>query len=747
MSNTANTSSAINTNNGAFNAYGVLYYDIIGNVIPADIDATTVSVSDDDIALALTVNENMSGSGYTLSDRSIAALAYVYACARSANKLYEILTINPAADIYSFLPDAKYTPMYPDFPSQVLNMSEFEFRRDQILHYASTYGVELLAKTLFDADAEVKQGYMPDVENTPKEDKGEQLIPDKVVELVLSRDAMLDMIASDARRPKRMSTVAIDLLADLAYEQKLPQDFPDFAFHENANALILAVSSAPEYSSTQIQEILDRFCQNPGDIIKAINSYCELATTNHLSTKQKKAFCRALNNYDAASIAKNIADLSDKGQQAINRLSVARFGGDALTTAKKLVDERKVVSYNSELEKHWKEYLDVRNGYTSTQFCGGDEVILDALEDQIIKTYEKRPGIMLRSIARMITNGIPYHKVASAVSAHINDYSMATLVTLCTNMSATDTNVEKNFMGASDVQDIADQHRRAMKKSAYTIIASLTSQLIAARLAKLDTPFKNKKVYFDKGNFSLEGSLIMPNLVGNTENAYPPAGIAYDVPQDNTLRFFTFWNDDTHRVDVDTHFFYKFVDGSTGHIGWNSHYKNDGIVFSGDITTSQNSAEYIDVDMKEALANNVKTIHCNQHIYCGARNWKDIQECFCGALVVGDTTPDATLYRSDNVLFHDDMNGTGDDLAYSVINVPQHYVRIMRGSKLPFNESQFTADVYVKLLLAAQGVELVEDEKDADVIVSFGRKKDIVKRDDGEEIPSVCLIDEKFYIE
>ena len=248
--------------------------------------------------------------------------------------------------------------------------------------------------------------------------------------------------------------------------------------------------------------------------------------------------------------------------------------------------------------------------------------------------------------------------------------------------------------------------------------------LVEQRLRSLDTPLRGRRVHLDPSGVSLEGSLLRPNETGDTGTAWPPAGIAYDLPDDETLRFFTFWDDRARRVDVDLHFEGRTTDGERVHIGWNGAFNSKGMVTSGDVTSSHDSVEYLDIDMAAAREAGIALVVQMQHIYAGSANWGDIYTCYAGALRVKRTGAQIRQYSGKNLLFRDDLTGPGRRMAYAVINVPGHYVRILRGAKMSFGDPGYSLADYLHTLFRAQEVTLVDTPEEAELRVCVGRSDD-----------------------
>ena len=161
------------------------------------------------------------------------------------------------------------------------------------------------------------------------------------------------------------------------------------------------------------------------------------------------------------------------------------------------------------------------------------------------------------------------------------------------------------------------------------------------------------------------------------------------------------------------------------------------MVTSGDITSSHDSVEYLDADMGKARKDGVHFVVQMQHIYAGASRWEDISTCYSGAMAVKETGANVKIYNPENLLFRDDLTGSGTRLAYAVVNFPNHYVRIMRGAELPLGDVGFALGDYLAALFEAQDVTLVATPEEAEVRVCVGRSDD----------PTVVsLFDEGFYL-
>ena len=88
------------------------------------IKAETAALTDELLAKAVTLNENLQSLGYVLSPEDIALIA----ASPSLNGFYDM--------VRSLTDQVKAAPMYPGFPEQVMEIDSAVFRFHQMLHYS-----------------------------------------------------------------------------------------------------------------------------------------------------------------------------------------------------------------------------------------------------------------------------------------------------------------------------------------------------------------------------------------------------------------------------------------------------------------------------------------------------------------------------------------------------------------------------------------------------------------------------------
>lgn len=410
-----------------------------------------------------------------------------------------------------------------------MEISEAEFRYHQAMHYASTYGVELVAG-LLGLDVTVGQGWMPDVESTPKDQSDETLLAPKVLHVLPTVEDLRSVVCARlalaaCMHPAEIATTIL-VFSELGSDEEL--SFPVVGFHENMMELIRL--AALEDSQT-LERVAAGLSQHPGDLLKAISYVVVHSGTGHLTTRQKKGFCQAFEHFETMSIAHNIADEGRHDRLAPNYLSVARFGGPHLREAVQLVESRTVRSWASELEIRWDKVQRATPSGTHKAWVA------------LLEQYAHRPGMLLRSMARLAKGGCPPDLLASAAVAHGDSYSLPTLVSTLTAFSSQGAHEVNPLQGT--VVTVSNKGKvskasQPLDESTRKMLCKVFATLVERRLRTVETPLKGKRVFLGTAGISLVGSVLRPNETGNTATAWPPVGIAFDLPQDKIVRLFTF---------------------------------------------------------------------------------------------------------------------------------------------------------------------------------------------------------------
>ena len=145
-------------------------------------------LTDELLAKAVTLNENLQVLGYVLSPEDLAAIAV----SPSLDGFYDM--------IRNMTDRVDAAPMYPGFPDQVMEMDEAVFRFHQMVHYFSTYGME----SLF--GVQIKRGWLPCEDTAGIQMKEQEVVMNaKTIKLLPEEESYLTPLQVILSRKERMT--------------------------------------------------------------------------------------------------------------------------------------------------------------------------------------------------------------------------------------------------------------------------------------------------------------------------------------------------------------------------------------------------------------------------------------------------------------------------------------------------------------------------------------------------------------
>ena len=600
-------------------------------------------LTDEMLAQAVTVNEELINLGFTLKPKDLAALA-------GSPSLTGF-----AKHFRSLLPNVSAPPMYPDFPLQVMGMSEAEFRLHQIVHYFSTYGFEQLL------GSEVKRGWLPDVTATEKTESDDTLLRAKVLELVPEDEAPLTALTRIMQKRERLTLPGQELTVEaLPYLE--PEDIAGLKvpFKENLAVLFDAIlRTGPEVRKTP-GDAADRrvllwrqICQHTGDVMKSTGAVLPMHRY-HFRTSEKRAIVKLLESYPVADFKANLILSRGKREECI---TILQF-----------------LDYNmySRSAEHKEAVRALRNGELRSWEAQA-KYLLASGDDGALDFIAKRPGMMLRMIGWLLRMGYPDAEIRDRLAENAGKLSAHTIIDILNALDFKEENAPQEeiyrrmrqeryieqcsetvknpeavyakyrLMLAKGYADevirnakdricrcrreiremdreyktACDLYRRTAPYSGR--VRAILEDVLRAHMEKAHTELAGKKVFVKAEEFELSYSRLEGGKK-SSEGGYLPSGMAIRIPEEvKRLRFFVYWND-KNRVDVDLHAAAYDLEGEFIHVGWDAHFNKSGIVHSGDITHS-NAAEYIDIDMAAPLRNAEASIH----LYSGKQSFGQIE--------------------------------------------------------------------------------------------------------------------------
>lgn len=620
---------------------------------------------------AVTANQELINMGYILSPKDVIELA-------------KSRDLDIFMDIVKYvMGDMRAKPMYPNFPTQVMEMDEATFRFHQMLHYMSTYGVELFTGT------SVSKGWLPETTDTEKTESDETLLKAQTISLININDVYTYAYSHTVAKRERMDSKD-ELILDECLQRLETRDIPDtkVAFKENLVPIFSAIFSA-EISNEDKNVFLHNICQHTGDVYKCIRALLDEFNFN-FRTSQKRLLVKLLETYSIQDFRENLIYSNKKREEV---LMIIRY-----------------LDYNEYSRKpEFKAAVkELRNDELKSWDAKVKKLVAAKSKDALTE-YARRPGIMLRNLTYLLRNGYDAWAIGEAIADNSASLKTQTIVQLMNHFGRDESKWDdkEKFVEANRVYNI--------------LIDALKGNLSAKDIESL----RGKKVYVDESEFDLELSTIRVNDKSE-EGGYIRSGIAYKIPENvSRIRFFIYWND-KRRVDVDLHTCIKNSKGEEFHVGWCSDFRVDEVVaFSGDITHSD-AAEYIDIDLTKAVDAGMDHAQANIDLYTGARNFGDIDECYVGAMAVNKIGEEVKLYDPKNCFFTHFLTSKMQTMNYGYIDIAKRVIVFdgtpSKGYYTGYDRNNaFTLRTYIWMLLNAQGAEWVDHPEEADVNLVMGK--------------------------
>ena len=662
---------------------------LFSDLMLAEVTAREAEPTESDIVKAMTVNEELIALGYTLAPRDIVLLA-------GSEDIDGFV-----ARIREYIGDVKAEPMYPDFPSQVMAMSEAQFRFHQMIHYLSTYGLETVP------GVKVIRGWLPEMVSTEKTEQDDALLDAKVLELIPCADKYIIPYGRILRKTERMDDKERMIIRECAVHLTAEELCGvTVTFKQNLLDVFNAIFTS-ELDSGRKLNCLHELCQHTGDVWKCMD-YALTRAGFHFRTSQKRLIVKLLESYPVQDFRANLILSGKKGERVLLMLKFLDFNEYSRNEAFK----RAVADFRSGKLRSWES---------------GAKFMAERRAPEALDIYSERPGMMLRHTTYLMRSGYSSDDIMNRLLPKAAALKTQTIVSLLNHFSRPEKCWEDNA-----------RYREAVE------LAPRLELLLEGRLSANDTPLKGKKVYLDTPEFDLECSSIRV-ADKSSEGGYIRSGLAYRIPDGvRCIRFFVYWND-TQRVDVDLHGAATDIEGKQINVGWNARFKDGSMVFSGDITHSD-AAEYIDIDLETAKGK-ITVVSTNINLFSGYPTFGEIDECFVGMMAVSKTGEEVQLYDPKNCFFTHYLTGKYRFLHYGFIDV-ENRVLIFDGMAPKKSADAFYSQYdrscgfslrhYLDILLHSQGAAEAADPAEADVTLVMGKPS---KETD------VSLIDANFFME
>lgn len=352
-------------------------------------------ITDEKLLKAMTVNENLHSLGLTLRPQDIGLLA-------ASDSLYRFYS-----EVKELVPEMKAKPMYPNFPVQVMEIDEAQFRLHQMIHYFFTYELEWLT------GKSISRGWLPYMDSTPKTKRDDRLLSYTVLELAEEEDSYNLCLTRILNRRERLTLSEKELvMLSLPHASEETVNGIRIAFKENLELLFPEIFE--KMSGKDSVRILRHLCQHTGDVLS--NAAILLKKNKyHFRTSQKRTMVKLLESYPAENLRENLMLSNTKRERNLVILRYLDFNIYARSTA------------------HKKAVADLRNG-TIISWEGTAKRMLAGHEEGALAYTAKRPGAMLRMLKWILSLGYDKEEIVNLLIAHAQQFSTQMLVKLLSSV-------------------------------------------------------------------------------------------------------------------------------------------------------------------------------------------------------------------------------------------------------------------------------------------------------------------------
>ena len=364
------------------------------------------NLSDLSLIEAVTLNENLRSCGYTLKPNDMIALA----ASEDLDGFY--------ADFTALIPEVKADPMYPDFPYQVMEMSEARFRLHQGIHYFSTYGIELLTGT------SVTKGWLPDVDTTPKTEMDEILLDARVLDLIPEEEVYVTVLRIILGRRERPTLPETELILE-AVKQVTPEELKTVKITFKENFLFIFRLLMDHTERDVCIRTISCMCAHTGDVLKCIHAYLR-EEKYHLRTSQKKTLTRLLECYPEKDFRENLMRSNTQREKNLVILRHLDFNQYSVSPAH-------------------REAVRALRSHELLSWEGQAEALLSREDPSALTFIAKRPAMLLRKLNRLVELGYSEEKLSDAICTYAKRLSPHTLVQTIRTFSQDKLEIEKKY--------------------------------------------------------------------------------------------------------------------------------------------------------------------------------------------------------------------------------------------------------------------------------------------------------------
>lgn len=641
------------------------------------------------------LNLELMNLGYILSSEAYEQLK---SCPLKKFRLLYTEVINTLKEIKGA--DVNYTPMYPNFPKQVMEKSELSLSLNAFVHYWT------------------KGLWTPKYENFIRE-KGIELVDFKILNLVQDKN-LVDAFEKITQSKDSISEEDKSILEYILknHEIVVPENIP---FKENLCYLAGLLHKEGKDISPMLQTSTDILrvitYLSDGDVSLSTNTKFK-----SLKRKDRRLFIKRL---EEVIREEDIRRHKNKWNKLFHSLHIGEYNvPKTKDIVQKIRSNQKLESFNSKTEKLLKE----KN------------------LDELLKHLESRAGVFARQLANLLTVfSIDSDKVLKSFQNCVKEVPSRNLVQLLGSLNSRYKNINSRVIfpkGNTQRAQVIVKQLKAIDKEILDQAITLVKDTMREQFNDLEDL---GKVYIDP---KLKNCPLPSQQRSASEGAFNVArGTRIPLKGDkNTLRFFIYWKGKDIDLSATLHDENFCMVERVAYTNLKSEKYQ--ACHSGDITYApEGASEFIDITMDKARNAGLRYVVMNVLVYSGP-NFSDHEICYAGWMLrekpeSNEIYDPKTVEQKINVTSSSrraipvvfdlknneaiwlDLSGSGDDSYQdrNINNVENHKASIEEVLKAMVTLDNKTSLYDLFTLHAEARGTLVNSSEEADL--SFGFEGDI----------------------
>ncbi|MCX6147781.1 MAG: TerD family protein [Candidatus Kapabacteria bacterium] len=541
----------------------------------------------------LNLLKNLECYGYTLSPELLTVV--------------QSLSLSNFNDFYYSLLDAikeikgkeLYEPMYPNFPDQVIEMSQFELYSNAFMHYIGDW----IGKRIIPLYTKIAREELKDIKDLKKIELGSIEDFNKIFTRLLN-----SKISISPTDRNDLNWFIANYKNDI-YEL-IPNKIPN---KENLAIFIAALIN----NDMEISEIVSNFVSTATDVLRILtaisNGDVSLRDNSkfiNLSRPKRKYFLSILEK--CSNINEDFLRYPDRWKRV----------GEILHP----------FDYKNKFPRCYQAFDIIRNDREFYTF--NSKVETSIITQDIIKAtnlLKSRPGELARRIDKLVRISSNPSIILEALESVATSISTTVLLQLHAHFKNRNISQEiRTFIPKGNISSIM-----AIRYNLPDIDVNVCNEIVAICEKVLINKFES---YAPLGKVYLDDSIknfTVPFAIRSASKALKtiPRGSRIDLSLGDTIRFFIYWKDGTSRTDLDLSAL--ALDKDSNVITTIAYYnlKELGGYHSGDITSAPNGAsEFIDIDIPQFLDKGIRYIVMVVNSFT-TQPYCDLPICFAGFMM------------------------------------------------------------------------------------------------------------------